>query len=170
MAVLAIGIDDTATATQKSEGWGYIILPKASVSVLEKAAGHLSATPFHANRCKKRNIGKYERFLTAIRDVVGSSEPSLLAQVFDDPSWHVDLGHIAQTTVQAGQIQFDPAVEAALHHVTSPLMTLQRLTADRNLTKDLVEVWLDENGETQGFSAMKVGTRPVPITAVAYSK
>lgn len=167
---LAVGVDDTATATQKSEGWAFIVLPQTSVSELQKAAALLSATPFHATKCKKKNIGKYEKFLTAIRDVVSNNAPSLLAHVFDDPAWHTDLNQIAQTLVQTGQIQPDPAVETALNHVTPPLMTLQRITAGQNLTNDRVEVWLDESGETQGFTSMKVGTQLVPISATAFSK
>lgn len=166
---LAVGVDDTATQTQKSEGWAFVVLPQTSVSELQKAAGLLSATPFHAKKCRKRNIGKYEKFLTAIRDVVRSNAPSLLAHVFDDPSWHTDLKQLAQTVVQSGQIQLDPAVEAALNHVTPPLLTLQRITASQNLTNDRVEVWLDQSGKTQSFASMMVGTHPRRITATAFS-
>jgi hypothetical protein len=77
---------------------------------------------------------------------------------------------IAQTLVGLGQTKLDPAVEAALHYVTPPLMTLQRITAGQILASDQVEVWLDESGVTQGFSSMKVGTQPVPISATAFSK
>ena len=140
MGVLAVGIADTATATQRSEGRAFIVLPQGSVPELRKEAALVSATPFHGSESGKRNIKKYEKFLTTIRDVVRNDAPSLLAHVFDGQSWHTDLKQIAEATVGIGQIQLDPRVEAALNHVIPPLLTLRRLTADPNMTNDLMEV------------------------------
>jgi hypothetical protein len=170
MGVLAVGIDDTATATQKSEGWAFVVLPQESASELGKAASLLSDTAFHASKSKKRNIRKYEKFLAVVKDVVGMDAPSLLAHVFDDPLWHRDLKQIARSAVGIAQIQLDPRVEAALNHVIPPLVTLQRITADPNMTNHSVEVWLDESGLTQDFSSMRVDSQPSPITATAFTK
>jgi hypothetical protein len=170
MGVLAVGIDDTATETHKSEGWAFIVVPQKSVPELHRAAARLSKTPFHASKARKRNIGKYEKFLTIIRDVVSNNAPSLLAHIFDDPSWHTGLKQIAGTAVGTGQTPIGPDVEAALNLVTPPLLTLQRITADPGMTTDLVEVWLDESGPTRSFSSMKVDTQPVPISAAAFTK
>lgn len=168
--LLSAGIDDTATERKASEGWGFIVIPEDNVSKLQREAARLSQTPFHGSRVKKRNIRKYEKFLTTIRDVVASDSPSLLAHVFDDPIWHTDLKEISQTVVSLVQPQCEERVEAALNYVFPPLLTLQRITAKANMTTAQTEVWLDECGQTQGFAEMKVDTPPSSMSAVAYSK
>jgi len=171
MALLSVGIDDTATATHMSEGWAFILLPQNGVAELEKAAAPLSngGAPFHGSKCGQRGIPRYEKFLAAIRDVVKSHAPSLLAHVFHDPSSYKDIKDIAKTVVSASKISLASSVEAATRYVIPPLLTLQRLTNNQNLKSKLLKVWLDEAGLTQAFSSMNVETTP-PIRAIAFTK
>jgi hypothetical protein len=171
MALLSVGVDDTATATHMSEGWAFILLPQTGVAELEKAAAPLSnnGAPFHGSKCGKRGIPRYENFLVAIRDVVKLHAPSLLAHVFHDPSSYKDIKDIAQTVVNASETPLASSVEAATKYVIPPLLTLQRLTSNQNLKSDLLKVWLDEAGLTEGFSSMNVGTTP-PIRAINFAK
>jgi hypothetical protein len=174
--MLNVGIDDSATATQMSEGWAFILLPQSGVQQLQNEAAGLSATPFHASSSSKRNLAKYERFLTAVRNVVAKSEPHLLVHVFDDPSWHQGLGDIGKKLIEMGQaalktdqIQVEPRVEEALKHMLPPLLSLQRISSHRGLQNDQVEVWLDESGKTRDFGSMRVGAG-LSISAVGIAK
>jgi hypothetical protein len=170
MGFLAVGIDDTATATQKSEGWAFIGLADSGVGQLQVAANSVAGTnTFHASRCGKSNINKYERFLEAIRNVVSANSPSFLAHVFDDPSWHSDLKTIAVSIAGLPQVNLVPRVRGAIWSVMPPLITFQRISASQQLGTVETKVWLDESGSTQGFASMTVGTAP-PISAVAFTR
>jgi len=169
--VLLVGIDDTATATQRSQGWAFIGLPQAGLFDLQTAVSSFArGASFHGSKCGPRNIGRYESFLVAIRDTVRRHHPSFLAHVFDDQSWHIDFGQFARTVVRQAGGNPTASAEAAVTHVLPPLMTLQRLLADQQLAAHQLEVSIDEHGFTHGFSSIRLHVRSGQIDAGDFTR
>lgn len=92
---LLVGIDDTGTGSQVSEGWSYFLIPENERDAFDTKVTPLMAllkeTFFHAKNFKTKEQQIYVQFLSIIKDSVENASYGAAGCVLNSMSWKNQL-------------------------------------------------------------------------------
>lgn len=156
----AAGVDDLGSATRKSEGWSYFVIPDAQVNRFREDAGAILSrtklSAFHGKVFARRFKDQYLAFFTLIRDHLEKSSPSMLVTTLLNENWKADYSGFIDRTIAGGLGGADlenVELVTASQSLARPLMTFQRFA--QSFPADAqVRFEVDDHLDTRDLSSL----------------
>jgi hypothetical protein len=168
---LVVGIDETATETQLTEGWSFFLLPAGAVANFATAGKAILAkaeiSAFHGKKFRVRDADAYLQFLRLIRLQLQTHTPSILICSLMNEKWKGTFVPFAENLLQtaiAGASLHDLALFRILKTMVAPLLTLQRLTRGCSEPAS-IRIEIDADDIKRNFVHSRVAVRNATIHA-----